>query len=95
MLVLLKFGQIEQDYLINNKGANMEKELKDSLARYAEIEKKLIENKKARLALSRSSDEYKELAEEAVRLRDEYMAEEKVRNELVIKVELAKAKGDK
>lgn len=62
----------------------MEKELEKSLARYAEIEKKLIANKEARNSLRI----------EAQSLREAYWAEEKVRNELVNKVAEAKAKAD-
>lgn len=63
----------------------MEKELKESLARYADIEEKIIENKKARLALK----------EEAIKLREAYWAEEKVRNALAEKVAAEQTQGDK
>lgn len=71
----------------------MEKELKESMERYAALEAQLIENKKARMAVDRHSEEYAVLAEEGVKLRDAYIAEEKVRNGLVVKIEAEKVEG--
>ncbi len=54
----------------------MEKELKQSQAKLDAIEKKIIANKLARVKLK----------EEAKELRDEYIAEERVREDLLKKV---------
>jgi len=61
----------------------MEKELKAAQAELDKIEKKLVDNKKARLAAGGGSDELKA---EAIALRDEYITQERVREDLLKKV---------
>jgi len=61
----------------------MEKDLKASQAKLDKIEKQLIENKKERLAAGGGTEEMKA---EAVRLRDEYVAEQNIREQLLKEV---------
>lgn len=61
----------------------MQKDLEKSQAKLDKIQEKLIENKQKRLAAGGGSDE---LRAEAVRLRDEYIAEEKIREALLKEV---------
>jgi hypothetical protein len=60
--------------------AATENDLKESQAKLDAIEEKIVENKQARL----------ELREEAKVLRDEYLAEEKIRESLLKEVLTAK-----